>query len=71
MLVKVNETKFVRDTKSMALINTDDTARNEYYAKAKLLATQKNEINIMKTELNDVKEDVKEIKILLKQLLQK
>ena len=44
-LVKVTGTNFVRDTRSMALINTDEMARNEYYTKAKLLKTQKDEIN--------------------------
>lgn len=69
MLVKVNDTKFVRDTTSMALINTDEVARNEYYSKAKMIRTQKEEINNIKKDILDVREDVLEIKALLRQLL--
>jgi hypothetical protein len=70
MLVKVNGTKMIRDTASMALINTDNNEKNEYYAKAKLLKTQKEEINNVKAEMADIKEDVAEIKILLMKLLE-
>jgi hypothetical protein len=70
MLVKVNGTKMIRDTASMALINTDNTERNEYYAKVKMLKTQKEEINNVKTEMADIKNDVAEIKTLLMKLLE-
>ena len=45
MLVQVQNTSFVRDTESMALVNTDSTAKNEYLAKVRLLKNQKEEIN--------------------------
>jgi gluconate kinase len=70
-LVKVTGTNFVRDTRSMALINTDEMARNEYYTKAKLLKTQKDEINKVKSEIDTIRVDMVEIKSLLYKLLEK
>ena len=43
-LVKVNNTNFVRDTESMAIINVDNTAKNEYYEKVRLAKSQKEQI---------------------------
>jgi hypothetical protein len=71
MLVEVKDTKYVRDTKSMALINTDSSARDEYYSKVRILSNQKEEINKLRTEVSTVKEDITEIKQLLKQLIGK
>jgi hypothetical protein len=64
-LVKIPGTTFVRDTKTMALINTDQAGLEEYKVKSKLLNNQKSEINNIKSEINDVRNDVKEIKELL------
>jgi hypothetical protein len=71
MLVEVKESKFVRDTKSMALINKDNSARDEYYSKVKMLSIQKEEINTIRAEVSAVKNDIKEIKELLSQLIGK
>lgn len=71
MLVDVKESKFLRDTNSMALINKDTNAREDYYMRAKLLKTQKEEINSIKSEVSSLKDDVKQIKELLVQLLGK
>jgi len=71
MLVKVNNSTFVRDTNSMALIDTDITAKNEYLAKVRMLQTQKEEINKVKSEIADVKDDLQVIKQLMTQLLSK
>jgi hypothetical protein len=71
MLVEIPGTKLVRDTNSMALINMDTAARDEYYAKVKILTNQKEEINKVKTEINDIKSELTNIKDLLVQLLQK
>lgn len=71
MLVEIPGTKLVRDTNSMALINMDTAARDEYYAKVKILTNQKEEINKVKTEINDIKSELTTIKDLLIQLLQK
>jgi hypothetical protein len=69
MLVKIPGTTFVRDTKTMALINTDLAGLEEYRMKSKLLNNQKQEINNVKEELNEVRGEMKEIKGLLLQLL--
>ena len=71
MLVKVNNSTFVRDTNSMALIDTDMASKNEYLAKVRMLQTQKEEINKVKSEIADVKDDLQVIKKLMTQLLSK
>ena len=70
-LVKVNDSTYVRDTESRALINQDFTGRDEYYAKVKMLNTQKTEINKVNAEINQIKSEMSEIKDLLQQLLLK
>lgn len=71
MLVKVNDGNFLRDTDSMLLNNTDTSAKNEYYAKVRMLKTQKEEINKVKSEINGIKDDISEIKQLMLKLLDK
>lgn len=71
MLVKIPGTNLMRDTESMALINMDNTEKNDYYSKVKLLQNQKEQINTIKQEINGVKDDISDIKQLLKQLLDK
>jgi hypothetical protein len=71
MFVKVTGTNFVRDTESMALMNTDDNEKNEYLAKVRMLKTQKDEINTVKAEIANIKDDMGEIKQLMLQLLDK
>jgi glutamate mutase epsilon subunit len=68
MLVKIPNTTYVRDTKTMALINTDASGLEEYKLKSKLLNNQKAEINNIKQEINSIRDDVKSIKELLFQL---
>jgi TolA-binding protein len=70
-LVKVTGTQFVRDTKSMAIMNTDVSEKNEYYNKVKLLKSQKEQINKMNGEIAELKNDIGEIKSLMRQLLDK
>ena len=70
-LVKVNGTNYIRDTQSMAIMNTDTAARDEYYDKVRILNNQKSEINKVNQEINQIKSDMSEIKDLLKQLLTK
>jgi hypothetical protein len=70
-LVKVTGTSFIRDTESMALMNTDENAKNDYYNKARLAQAQKREINNVKSEIDELKNDVSEIKQLLLQLISK
>jgi hypothetical protein len=71
MLVPVNDTNYLRDTDSMALINNDRSAREEYLNKAKMIRLQKEEINSIRAEVSAVKNDIKEIKELLTQLIGK
>lgn len=70
-LLKVPGTKFVRDTQSNAIINHDLSGLQEYEAKRRMAANQRNEINNIKQEMNDIKSDVSDIKNLLSQLLDK
>ena len=69
--VKVEGTTFIRELGSMGLSNIDVNARNEYYSKSRMLKTQKNEINIIKSEMSALQTDVNDIKELLKQLIGK
>jgi hypothetical protein len=48
---------------------TDNTEKNEYYAKLRLVKMQKDEINKVKSEIDCIKSDMSEIKSLLQQLL--
>ena len=67
-IVKVEGTTFVRDTKTMALINTDASGLEEYKMRSRLLNGQKDEINKVKSEINEIRNDVQTIKELLMQL---
>ena len=71
MLVDVQDSKFARDTSSMALINNDYSAREEYYSKVRMMTTHKTEINRLNAEVSDMKSELGEVKDLLKQLLLK
>jgi hypothetical protein len=68
MLVKIPGTTYVRDTVTMALINTDQAGLDDYNMKSRLLNTQKTEINNIKSEINEIRNDVGMIKDLLLQL---
>lgn len=68
MLVKVTDTSFVRDTKTMALINTDKAGLEEYNFKKELMSRQKDEINNIKSEIKEIKDDMQVIKSMLTQL---
>lgn len=71
MLVKINNSNLIRDTESMALINTDNTEKNEYYSKLRLIKNQKEQINIVNKEISDLRNEMGDIKSLLKQLIEK
>jgi hypothetical protein len=71
MYVKVRDANFVRDTNSMALINTDRKAINDYEEKVRMAKAQKEEINNIKSEIADVRNDVQDIKIMITKLLDK
>ena len=61
----------VRDTSSMAILNTNDNERNEYFSKVRMIHTQKESLNKVKEEIDDIRSDVIEIKHMLSQLLSK
>jgi len=71
MYVQITGTNFIRDTNSMAIINTDVNDKNEYYNKVKLLSLQKQEINTLKEEIDIIKSDMSEIKNLMVELINK
>ena len=71
MLVQVTGTKMLRDTESMALINKDINGLEEYNLKRKMAASQRNEINTIKSEIKDIRSEMGEVKSLLTQLLDK
>lgn len=70
-LVQTENPNFVRDTSSMALINKNYSAKEEYYSKLKIITSQKEEINTIKSNISSMKNDMTEIKELLAQLLGK
>ena len=71
MLIQIPDTTYVRDTNSMALINKDQNGLSDYMKKRQLLASQKGEINMMKSDIDGLKSDIQEIKQLLVQLIGK
>lgn len=70
-LVQVKGTNFLRDTNSMGLVNRDRNGLEEYNMKRRMLLTQKDEINKVKTEIGSIRQDMLEIKQLLLKLMDK
>ena len=71
MYLRVEGTKLVRDTRTGAIINQDKNGLDEYLNKRRVLESQKNEINNVKSEVKELREDITEIKSLLLKLLEK
>jgi hypothetical protein len=69
--VQIPGTNLVRDTNSMGLVNRDSAGLEEYQMKRRLMATQKEEINKVRQEMDSIKSDMSEIKQLMLQLLGK
>ena len=61
----------VRDTKSIAIINTDRTAYQMAKKRAAHAQTQRDEIRNASREINNIKCEMHEIKSMLKTLLHK
>jgi len=73
MLIKVEGTIFSKDTETGALLTTSKSviAENEARKKiSKAMTDKNNEINSLKTKVDDLSSDVQEIKSLLTKLLQ-
>lgn len=72
MLLKVEGTNFVKDTETGALLMTGRTSLIENEARKKLsqrLNGKNEEINILKSQVEDISSEMKEIKNLLSALL--
>ena len=67
-LVKVDDTSFVRDIHSKAILNTDRNGLNEYYMKRELAKKQVIEKQQDKARLDKLENDMQEIKQLLLQI---
>jgi hypothetical protein len=70
-LVPIPGTTLVRDTTTMALVNQDKNGLDDYLKRRNILASQKQEINNMMTDVQSLKQDMNEIKQLLLQLMDK
>ena len=71
MYVKVENAPYVRDTESNAILNVDEHAKNEYFAKVRMIQAQKQEVNKLQSEIDSVKTELHDIKQLLLHLLDK
>ena len=71
MLVPINGTKLYRDTETMALINKDIGAAEDYKIKRRFAESQREEINNVKMEINNIKNDISDIKKLMIKLIEK
>ena len=67
-LVKVDDTSFVRDIHSKAILNTDRNGLNEYYMNRELAKNQQLEKTEDKARLNKLEQDMQDIKQLLLQI---
>ena len=70
-IVQVSGTNLYRDTNSMALLNKDSNGLEDYKMKRRLLETQAQEINRVKSEINGIKDELQEIKSMMFRLLDK
>ena len=73
MLVKVEGTEFVKDTKTTALLMTGRNALAQNDARKKLAERMKSKdesINRLKEDVSGLKQDLHEMKMLLKQLVE-
>jgi hypothetical protein len=69
-LVKVDDTSFVRDIHSKAILNTDRTGLNDYLMKREIAKKQQAEQSETKMRLAKLEEDMSDIKTLLTQIAQ-
>ncbi len=70
-LVQIPGTSLVRDTTSMALINQDKSGLDAYAKQRNILLAQKQEINTIKSDIENVRNDMTEIKQLIMKLIEK
>ena len=72
--IQTEDTRFLRDTHSKALLNTDYNALQQHRREKLYFQKQQNDINILRgqvEELNTIRVEILEIKTLLKHLISK
>ena len=67
-LIQVNDSIFVRDTHSKAILNTDINGLNEYRMKREISKRQQEEKQQDKQRLDKLEQDMQDIKQLLLQI---
>ena len=73
-IVQTEDSRFMRDTHSKALLNTDYNALQQHRRERVYFQNQQNDINILRTqveELSTIREEMLEIKVLLKKVISK
>jgi len=72
--VQTDDPRFMRDTHSKALLNTDYNALQQHRKERVYFQNQQDDINILRSqvkELSSIREEMLEIKILLKEVISK
>ena len=72
--IQTEDTRFLRDTHSKALLNTDYNALQQHRREKLYFQKQQNDINILRgqvEELNTIRVEILEIKTLLKNIINK
>ena len=73
-IIQTEDSRFMRDTHSKALLNTDYNALQQHRREKLYFQKQQNDINILRgqvEELNTIRVEMLEIKTLLKQIISK
>lgn len=70
-LVQVEDTSFVRDIHSKAILNTDRVGLQNYYVQRDLYKKEQAEKVQTSNRLTQLEEDMSEIKMMLRQLVSK
>jgi hypothetical protein len=70
-LVQVEDTSFVRDVHSKAILNTDMVGLQNYYVQRDLYKKEQAEKIQASNRLTQLEEDMSEIKMMLRQLVSK
>jgi len=73
-IIQTEDTRFLRDTHSKALLNTDYNALQQHRREKLYFQKQQNDINILRgqvEELNTIRVEMLEIKTLLKEIINK
>ena len=72
--IQTEDSRFLRDTHSKALLNTDYNALQQHRREKLYFQKQQNDINILRSqveELSTIRVEMLEIKTLLKQIISK